>query len=69
MDLIENGERGYDMMSVTPSSHHPQGEADYQSFGKVLFQVASEVPGSSGSDYSSDESSDGLGGKKRKRSA
>ncbi|KAI1847425.1 hypothetical protein JX265_005515 [Neoarthrinium moseri] len=60
MNLIDDGESGLDLM--------PQSDADFQNFGKVLFQVASEVPGSSGSELSSDESSDGLG-KKRKRSA
>ncbi|KAF3015608.1 hypothetical protein G7054_g11035 [Neopestalotiopsis clavispora] len=66
MNLIDSSESGYDMMAAQQQSH-PQSEHDYQSFGKVLFQVASEVPGSSGSDYSSDESGD-LSGKKRKRS-
>ncbi|KAM0819582.1 hypothetical protein AB5N19_05398 [Seiridium cardinale] len=69
MNLIDGSEQGYDMMAAAQQQSHSQGEPDYQSFGKVLFQVASEVPGSSGSDYSSDESSDGLSGKKRKRSA
>jgi hypothetical protein len=68
MNLIDGSEQGYEMMAAPQQTSH-QGESDYQSFGKVLFQVASEVPGSSGSDYSSDESSDGLGSKKRKRSA
>ncbi|KAI0176734.1 cutinase G-box binding protein [Pestalotiopsis sp. NC0098] len=68
MNLIDGSESGYDMMAQQQS--HVQGEHDYQSFGKVLFQVASDVPGSgsSGSDFSSDESNDVLGGKKRKRS-
>jgi hypothetical protein len=59
MNLIDAGEEGIDMM--------PQaGDQDYHSFGKVLFQVAAEVPGS---DMSSDESSsDSNGKKKRKRS-
>ncbi|KAH8199370.1 hypothetical protein TruAng_006456 [Truncatella angustata] len=65
LNLIDGSEQGFDMMGAGVS----HVENDYQSFGKVLFQVASEVPGSSGSDYSSDESTDGLGGKKRKRSA
>ncbi|KAG6011973.1 hypothetical protein E4U54_007786 [Claviceps lovelessii] len=39
---------------------------DYANYGKVLFQIASEVPGSA-SELSSEESSDG-GKKKRKRS-
>jgi len=41
---------------------------DYNAYGKVLFQIASEVPGSS-SDLSSEDGSDqGEGKKKRKRS-
>ncbi|KAI1213940.1 uncharacterized protein F4807DRAFT_456485 [Annulohypoxylon truncatum] len=60
MNLIDASEEGLDLM--------PAGETDYANFGKVLFQVASEVPGSS-SDLSSDESpSEGQGKKKRKRS-
>jgi hypothetical protein len=46
---------------------HPMGSSeDYHTLGKVLFQVASEIPGSA-SELSSDEGSDG-GNKKRKRS-
>ncbi|KAI1142757.1 hypothetical protein F5Y05DRAFT_130344 [Hypoxylon sp. FL0543] len=60
MNLIDASEEGLDLM--------PAGETDYANFGKVLFQVASEVPGSS-SDLSSDESpSESQGKKKRKRS-
>ncbi|KAI2640739.1 hypothetical protein GGS26DRAFT_586738 [Hypomontagnella submonticulosa] len=60
MNLIDTSEEGLDLM--------PHGETDYANFGKVLFQVASEVPGSA-SDLSSDESSsEGQGKKKRKRS-
>jgi hypothetical protein len=63
MDLIENGEVGsFDgsvMMPPVP------GSEDYSAYGKVLFQIASEVPGSA-SDASSDDASDGK--KKRKRS-
>ncbi|KAI1083260.1 hypothetical protein F5B20DRAFT_453594 [Whalleya microplaca] len=60
MNLIDGSEEGLDMMA--------SGEADYHSFGKVLFQVAAEVPGSA-SDLSSDEStSESHGKKKRKRS-
>ncbi|OTA94414.1 hypothetical protein M434DRAFT_29900 [Hypoxylon sp. CO27-5] len=60
MNLIDTSEEGLDLM--------PAGETDYANFGKVLFQVASEVPGSS-SDLSSDESpSESQGKKKRKRS-
>lgn len=56
MDLID-GEEGLDMM----------GEQEYQNLGKVLFQVASEVPGSS-TDSSSEDSSSENSKKKRKRS-
>ncbi|KAI2618514.1 hypothetical protein GGR54DRAFT_159642 [Hypoxylon sp. NC1633] len=60
MNLIDPSEEGLDLM--------PPGESDYANFGKVLFQVASEVPGSA-SDLSSDESpSESQGKKKRKRS-
>ncbi|KAI1818483.1 hypothetical protein GGS20DRAFT_596244 [Poronia punctata] len=58
MDILDVNEDGVDMMNPA--------ETDYHNFGKVLFQVASEIPGS-GSDMSSDESDDG-GNKKRKRS-
>ncbi|KAK3372530.1 hypothetical protein B0H63DRAFT_299980 [Podospora didyma] len=47
-------------------SHHLSGADDYNTLGKVLFQVASEVPGSS-SESSSDEGSD-HSQRKRKRS-
>ncbi|KAH8675738.1 hypothetical protein BX600DRAFT_432294 [Xylariales sp. PMI_506] len=61
MNLIDDPEGGLDMMG--------HGDVEFHNFGKVLFQVASEVPGSSGSELSSsDEASDGLG-KKRKRTA
>lgn len=60
MNLIDGSEEGLEMM--------PSGESDYSNYGKVLFQVASEVPGSA-SDLSSDEStSESQGKKKRKRS-
>ncbi|KAI0845126.1 hypothetical protein F5Y00DRAFT_265878 [Daldinia vernicosa] len=60
MNLIDGSEEGLDLM--------PSGESDYSNYGKVLFQVASEVPGSA-SDLSSDESpSESQGKKKRKRS-
>ncbi|KAI5861786.1 hypothetical protein GGS23DRAFT_131204 [Durotheca rogersii] len=59
MNVIDTSGEGLDIM--------PPSEADYANFGKVLFQVASEVPGSS-SDMSSDESpSESQGKKKRKR--
>ncbi|TGJ84072.1 hypothetical protein E0Z10_g4692 [Xylaria hypoxylon] len=60
MNLLDGSEEGLDMMA--------SADSDYHNFGKVLFQVASEVPGS-GSDFSSDDSqSESDGKKKRKRS-
>ncbi|OTB07551.1 hypothetical protein M426DRAFT_8551 [Hypoxylon sp. CI-4A] len=60
MNLIDGSEEGLELM--------PPGESDYGNFGKVLFQVTSEVHGSS-SELSSDEStSESQGKKKRKRS-
>ncbi|KAI1420998.1 hypothetical protein F5Y12DRAFT_770357 [Xylaria sp. FL1777] len=60
MNLLDGSEEGIDM--IAPA------DAEYHNFGKVLFQVASEVPGS-GSDFSSDDSqSETNGKKKRKRS-
>ncbi len=60
MNLLDGSEEGLDMMAPADS--------DYHNFGKVLFQVASEIPGS-GSDFSSDDSqSESSGKKKRKRS-
>ncbi|KAK7432694.1 hypothetical protein QQZ08_000553 [Neonectria magnoliae] len=62
MNLIdENEAHGYDG-SMVPQ---PVGD-DYSNYGKVLFQIASEVPGSA-SEMSSDEGSD-QDKKKRKRS-
>lgn len=63
MNLIEEGEvpHGYDSSMVSQP-----GVEDYSTYGKVLFQIASEVPGSA-SELSSDEGSD-QGKKKRKRS-
>lgn len=62
MNLIENADGSvYDAgMASGPVSD------DYANFGKVLFQIASEVPGSA-SDLSSEEGAD-QGKKKRKRS-
>ncbi|RWA07593.1 hypothetical protein EKO27_g7517 [Xylaria grammica] len=60
MNLLDGSEEGLDMMAPV--------DGDYHNYGKVLFQVASEVPGS-GSDFSSDDSqSESNGKKKRKRS-
>ncbi|KAK5624448.1 hypothetical protein RRF57_000164 [Xylaria bambusicola] len=59
MNLIDGSEEGLDMMAPADS--------DYHNFGKVLFQVASEIPGSS-SDFSDDSQSESSGKKKRKRS-
>jgi hypothetical protein len=63
MDLIENEEVGSFDGSVMPP---PPGSDDYSAYGKVLFQIASEVPGSA-SEVSSDDGSE-QGQKKRKRS-
>ena len=64
MDLIENGEVGsFDGgVNMPPQA----GTDDYGAYGKVLFQIASEVPGSA-SDTSSDNGGD-QDNKKRKRS-
>jgi 5-methylcytosine-specific restriction endonuclease McrA len=64
MDLLENGEiSSYDgSVGMAP----PPGAEDFNAYGKVLFQIASEVPGSA-SDASSDDGSE-QGKKKRKRS-
>ncbi|KAM6539620.1 hypothetical protein FALCPG4_001405 [Fusarium falciforme] len=61
MNLIDDDSHAYDT-SMVPQ---PAGD-DYSAYGKVLFQIASEVPGSA-SELSSDEGSD-QGKKKRKRS-
>lgn len=60
MNLIEDGTVGYDTGLPAPSAD------DFSTYGKVLFQIASEVPGSA-SEPSSDEDKD-EGKKKRKRS-
>ncbi|KAI8632544.1 hypothetical protein F5Y19DRAFT_472579 [Xylariaceae sp. FL1651] len=60
MNLLDGSEESLDMMAST--------DGDYHNYGKVLFQVAAEVPGSA-SDFSSDDSqSESSGKKKRKRS-
>ncbi|KAK6864719.1 hypothetical protein PG995_001247 [Apiospora arundinis] len=60
MNLLEDGDTSLEMMG--------HSDADYHSFGKVLFQVAADISGS-GSDFSGDESpSESLDQKKRKRS-
>lgn len=62
MNLIDDPEaHGYD-----PSMVSQPAADDYNAYGKVLFQIAAEVPGSA-SEVSSDEGSD-QGKKKRKRS-
>lgn len=61
MNLIENGEAVQYNAAMVGGS----GVDDYTSYGKVLFQIASEVPGSA-SELSSDEGSE-QGKKKRKR--
>ncbi|KAM0269855.1 hypothetical protein ACHAQH_009621 [Verticillium albo-atrum] len=61
MDLIEDGGvHSFDNMMM------PQAE-DYHHLGKVLFQVAAEVPGSA-SEFSSSDGESDQGKKKRKRS-
>lgn len=59
MNLLEDGETYDTSMMSQPGS-------DYSTLGKVLFQIASEIPGSA-SESSSDEGSE-QGKKKRKRS-
>ncbi|KAI1504394.1 hypothetical protein F5X99DRAFT_38611 [Biscogniauxia marginata] len=59
MNLIDGSEEGLEMMA-------PGSENDYHNFGKVLFQVAAEVPGSA-SDLSSDDSSSESNGKKKRK--
>ncbi|KAI0409636.1 hypothetical protein F4802DRAFT_604317 [Xylaria palmicola] len=60
MNLLDGSEDSLEMIAPADS--------DYHNFGKVLFQVASEIPGS-GSDFSSDDSqNESNGKKKRKRS-
>ncbi|KAJ3577160.1 hypothetical protein NPX13_g3407 [Xylaria arbuscula] len=59
MNILDGSEEGLDMMA--------SADGDYHNFGKVLFQVASEIPGS-GSDFSDDSQSESDGKKKRKRS-
>ncbi|KAK4131859.1 hypothetical protein BT67DRAFT_137090 [Trichocladium antarcticum] len=66
MDLVGNPEGGIPVhpgYAMLAASGMVGGE-EYHSLGKVLFQVAADIPGS-GSEHSSDEGSDG--GKKRKR--
>jgi hypothetical protein len=60
MDLID----GADMHGMAMMVHHHD---EYQNYGKVLFQVAAEMPGSASELSSDDGMSDG-GKKKRKRS-
>lgn len=62
MNLLEEG----DVSSFDASMMAGAMSEDYSNYGKVLFQIASEIPGSA-SDLSSDEGSD-EGTKKRKRS-
>lgn len=72
LDLLDNPEA----MALHHSGYNPHpmmggpglGHEDFTRLGQVLFQFASEIPGSAtNSDISSDEGSD-LGKKKRKRS-
>ena len=65
MGVMDPTEDGLDMMGLP----QPQSaETQMEIFGKVLFQVASEVAGSSSGYSSSEDSSDINGKKKRKRS-
>lgn len=65
LNIIDTSGEDMDTLELMQSEH---SGSDYANFGKVLFQVASEVPGSS-SEFSSDESSgESQGKKKRKRS-
>ena len=64
MGVMDPSEDGLDMMALQP--HTP--ETQMEIFGKVLFQVASEVAGSSSGYSSEDSSSDVNDKKKRKRS-
>jgi hypothetical protein len=59
MNLIDDDSHAYDASMVSAAD-------DYSNYGKVLFQIASEVPGSA-SELSSDEGSN-QDKKKRKRS-
>ncbi|POS79911.1 zinc finger protein MSN2/4 [Diaporthe helianthi] len=52
-------------MSYAPAMSGPPGPDEYSHFGKVLFQVASEMPANGGDMSSNDEDSNGK--KKRKR--
>ncbi|KAI1332530.1 hypothetical protein F5Y16DRAFT_394601 [Xylariaceae sp. FL0255] len=58
MNILDGSEESLDMMGAT--------EGDYHNFGKVLFQVAAEVPGSA-SDFSSDASQSEDGNKKKRK--
>lgn len=71
MNLISDPDSMAGSGGHQPPYNHPMmggvpGGEDYQSMGKVLFQVASELPGSA-SELSSDESSSDQDKKKRKR--
>lgn len=58
MNLLDGSEEGLDMIAPV--------DGDYHNFGKVLFQIASEIPGS-GSDLSSDDSQSESGSKKKRK--
>jgi hypothetical protein len=60
MDLIDDGS----MHGMAMMGHHPHD--DYHNLGKVLFQVAAEIPGSA-SELSSEDGMSDQGRKKRKR--
>lgn len=62
MNLLEDGE----VPAYGPGTMPAPGAEDYSTYGKVLFQISTELPGSA-SEISSDEGEDD-GKKKRKRS-
>ncbi|KJR86788.1 uncharacterized protein SPSK_02296 [Sporothrix schenckii 1099-18] len=64
-DMVAAVAGGYMPHMMYPGHPAAMGGDDYSGMGRVLFQVASEIPGSA-SEHSSDDSSDGQK-KKRKR--
>lgn len=69
MNLIgDDADTSYDMVAPMAGSYNPQAGL-LDNVHRVLFQVACEIPGSSASEGSSDESGgESMGKKKRKRS-
>lgn len=68
MDLIDEGAMQHHMAMMAAGGHHHHHVEDYHNLGKVLFQVAAEVPGSASELSSDDGMSDHGKQKKRKRS-